>query len=303
MEKVAVIILNFNGKKDTIECLQSLQKSTIPVSIIVVDNGSREEFKVESSKLKVERLMIIRNKENLGFSGGNNVGIQYALENNFEYVVILNNDTIVDKNLIKNLFAAVKSDEKVGIVVPKVYFEKGYEFHKTRYKTGDLGKVVWYAGGIMDWNNVVGKHRGVDEVDSGQFEKVEETDFATGNCMLIPSRIFKKVGILDERYFLYYEDNDFSMRVKRAGYKIMYSPLAKLWHKNAASAGGSGSALQDYYISRNRLLFGMTYAPLRSKFALLREALNLFVSGRSWQRRGVLDFFLGKFGKGSFKIN
>ena len=118
--------------------------------------------------------------------------------------------------------------------------------------------------------------------------------------MLIKKEIFEKVGYFDEKYFLYYEDNDLCQRAKKLNFKIIYTPQAKLWHKNASSAGGSGSALQDYYITRNRLIFGMKYAPFRSKMSLLRESGRFLFNGRRWQRRGAMDFLTGNLGKGSY---
>ncbi len=303
MEKISIIILNFNGTKDTLECLYSICQLSIvncQLSVVVVDNGSEDKFKIQNSKFKIEELKIIRNDQNLGFSGGNNVGIRYALKSGADYILILNNDTIVDKNIIRELVKVADLEERIGIIVPKIYFAKGHEFHKDRYKQDEQGKVIWYAGGIMDWNNVMGSHRGVDEVDSGQFDKIEPTEFASGCCMFVKREVFERVGLLDTKYFLYYEDSDLSERVKKVGYKIMYAPLAFLWHINAGSAGGSGSKLQDYYISRNRLLFGMRYASLKTKLALIRESISLLAKGRSWQKKGVVDFYLRRFGKGTY---
>lgn len=307
MRSITIVILNFNGEKDTLECLKSIQNletDGFEFLTVVVDNASKKEFSppVGGSEFRTGELKIIQNKENLGFSGGNNVGIRYALQNNADYILILNNDTVVDKNLVLELVKVAQSDESIGIVVPKIYFAKGYEFHKDRYKESEKGKVIWYAGGVMDWRNVIGVHRGVDEVDHGQYEKVQETDFASGCCMLVKREVFQRVGLFDEKYFLYYEDNDLSQKVKREGYRIVYSPKAVLWHKNAGSAGGSGSELQDYYITRNRLLFGMRYAPFRSKLSLLRESFRMLPTGRPWQKRGVWDFYLRRFGRGSFKV-
>ena len=304
MKKVAIVILNFNGYKDTIECLESLNKLSIdnfePL-VVVVDNGSESKFKVQSLKFKVGEIKVIRNEENLGFSGGNNIGIKYALEQGSDYILILNNDTFVDKNLVKELIKTADSDTKIGIVSPKIYFAKGFEFHEGRYKKDELGCVFWYAGGIMDWKNLIGYHKGVDEVDNGQYDKIEETEISTGCCMMVKKEVFEKIGMLDERYFLYYEDSDLNLRAKKAGFKIIYSPKAILWHKNAGSGEGSGSSLQDYYISRNRLIFGYQYGSLRLKFALLRESFGLLISGRKWQKRGILDFYLRRFKRGSYK--
>ena len=307
MKKIAISILNYKDNKDTKECIASLQNLDFPhnfVSIIIVNNGLEGKYTSElASKIKIQdRISIIDIKDNLGFSGGHNIAIQQALKMGADCILILNNDTAVEKNLLKELLKVAESEENIGVVVPKIYFTPGFEFNKNRYKNEELGRVFWYAGGKMDWNNVIGHHRGVDEIDIGQYDKIEETDFASGCCMLLKKDVFEKVGMLDGKYFLYYEDSDLSMRLKKAGYKIVYVPRAVVWHKNAGSAGGSGSKLQDYYITRNRLLFGVRYAPLRSKLALVKESLALFLKGRYWQRRGALDFYLQRFGKGSFKI-
>lgn len=303
--KVFIVILNYNGGKNTLLCLQSLKNLSLldktELKIVVVDNASKDD---SVSKIKAEypKIVVLQNKENLGFSEGNNVGISYALNNQASYVLILNNDTIVDKNFLKELIIASEKDKKIGIVSPKIYFEKSFEFHKDRYEQQDLGKVLWYAGGVMDWENILGYHRGVDEVDHGQYNKEQELDYATGCCMLIKKEVIEKIGLFERSYHLYYEDSDFSMRVKKAGYKIIYAPKAILWHKNAGSAGGSGSELQDYYTTRNRLLFGLKYAPLKSKIAMTKESLKLLANGRKWQKWGVLDFYLKHFGKGRFAI-
>lgn len=305
MKSVFVSILNFNGRKNTLDCLESLKKINIDdfkLTIIVVDNNSAERLNLRDESFGKIELKIIANEVNLGFSGGQNVGIKYALENGADYVLILNNDTYVDENFLKELIEAVEADKSIGITVPKIYFATGFEFHKERYSGKEKGKVMWYAGGEMDWKNIIGHNHGVDDVDEGQFDKLGETEVATGCCMLVKREVFEKIGYFDERYFLYYEDADLTMRVKDMGSKIFYVPKAKIWHKNAGSTGGSGSDIQDYYISRNRLLFGFQYASIRSKLALFRESLSLIFGGRKWQRRGVMDYYLGRLNKGSFDL-
>jgi hypothetical protein len=303
--KVAIIIINFNGEEDTIQCLQSLETLNFPkenLLTVVVDNGSKKRLELSKATLASGNVKVLDTGENLGFAGGNNFGIRYAIENGADYIMLLNNDTYVEKNLVKELLCTFQVESNVGIIAPKIYFAKGFEFHKNNYKAADLGKVFWYAGGIMDWKNVIGRHRGVDEVDNGQYEKIEDTDFATGCCFFTSVEVLQKVGFLDERLFLYYEENDLCQRVKKYGYRILYVPKAILWHKNAQSTGGSGSALQDYFITRNRLWFGMKYASLRARIALIRESIKLLMFGRRWQKVGVLDFFLRKFGKGSYAV-
>lgn len=299
MKKVFISILHFNTKKETDECLRSLEKvdkKNIELITVLIDNASKEKY-ILPSGLK-NNIHLIRNDTNLGFAGGHNAGIKYSLDQGADFVLILNNDILVEPAFIQELLNPF-SESLVGVTVPKIYFTKGYEFHSGRYKDSEKGSVIWYAGGIIDWKNVISSHRGVDEIDRGQYNAQEPTEFATGACMMVRRDVFEKVGIFDERYFLYYEDGDLNMRIKNAGFKVIYVPRSIIWHNNAGSSG-SGSVLQDYYISRNRLLFGLSYAPKRARAALIRESFKILVSGRKWQRVGVKDFYLRKFGRGSF---
>lgn len=305
MMNVFISIINFNGRKNTLECLESLKNLDIrnfKLTIIVVDNASEEKFDMENGFLGDIPQVIIKNEENLGFSGGHNAGIKYALNQGADYVLILNNDTYADRDFIEELLKAAEKDENIGILVPKIYFAPGFEFHKERYKKSEVGRVLWYAGGKIDWENVIGHNKGVDEVDQGQFDKTEETDIATGCCMLVKKEVFDKAGIFDNKYFLYYEDADLTIRAKKKNFKIVYVPKSIIFHKNAGSGGGPGSILQDYYITRNRLIFGFRFAPIRSKLALFRESLSILLKGRKWQKRGVMDFYLGRLEKGSYKL-
>lgn len=295
--EVSLIVLNFNGFRDTLKCVESIKPATssnFKIKIIVVDNASTDGSL--SALKKLDGIHLISNRENLGYSGGNNIGIKFALKSKSDYICVLNNDTIIDKNLITNL---LKSPQN-AIVSPKIYFYPGSEFHKDRYQKIDLGKVIWFAGGFIDWNNVIGKHRGVDEVDHGQFEKEEEIDYATGACIFAKREVFEKVGFFDEKYFLYLEDMDFSLRAKKLSFRIIYQPKAVMWHKNAASAGGSGSKLQDYYITRNRLLFSFKYAKIKTKLAVLRQVIRQ--ASDPVKKSALIDFFMGRFGKVSKEI-
>lgn len=305
MKQVFLSVIAFNDIENTLACLNSLERSEIEgikLTVTVVDNASEKHFSVGKKTFDNFSFKIIRNEVNSGFSGGHNTAIRSVHEENVDYFIVLNNDTVVNKDLIKVLVATIEKNPIAGIVSPKIYFAKGSEFHKDRYSEKETGKVLWYAGGIIDWENVYESHRGVDEVDKGQYKTTEETDFATGCCMIIRKDVLSKIGFFDERYFLYKEDVDFNVRAKRAGYKIFYEPDAVLWHKNAESTGGSGSPMQDYYTTRNRLLFGFTYAPIRTRIALFRESLRLLKSGREWQKRGVKDYYTRKFGKGSWGL-
>lgn len=300
MIKIFIVIVNFNGWKDTIECLKSIKQLSAvscQLTAVVVDNGSTDESIKQLKKQK--DMTLLKNNTNTGFTGGNNLGIKYSLEQGADFVMLLNNDTIVKENLIQHLLDATKQ-ENVGICTPKIYFYPEFEFHKNRYSQKEKGRVVWSAGGIVDWENVLASNRGVDDTDIGQYETPYASDFATGACMFVKAEVFEKVGLLDERYFLYLEDVEFSQRVKKAGYKIMFVPKAIVWHKVSQSSK-IGGELNDYFITRNRLFFGMKHAPLRAKIALFRESIRLLNNGRNWQRKGALDFYLGKYGKGSWK--
>ncbi len=306
---VYIVILNWNRQEETIECLLSISKSLkikgFQLRIVVVDNASTVDdaevfngFRFEGSQLSTE---LVRNSSNLGYTGGNNAGIRYAIDNGADYVMILNNDTKVDSNLLTELLKAAQSQPHAGIFSPKIYFFPGGEFHKERYSKSDQGKVIWAAGGEIDWQNMYGINRGLDQVDTGQFDTLEQIDMASGCCILLTRKAIQSLRGFDDRYFLYYEDVDLSIRAKRAGLEIWYVPTAKLWHRNAGSSG-TGSDLHDYFISRNRLLTGLQFAPLRTKFALIRESAKLLITGRPWQKRGILDFYLNKFGKGSYPV-
>lgn len=307
-KKISVIITNWNRKEDTLATLQSLSEcllNNFSLEIVVVDNGSQdgspdavEKFSRSASKNGFSIRQII-NKENLGFCKGNNMGIKDALKEGADYIVLLNNDTIVDKNIFRNFVLIANQNKNIGAISPKIYFALGFEFHKERYKKSELGRVIWAAGGDVDWKNVYGTNHGVDEVDNGQFDKEREIVFGTGACIFIPADVIKRVGMLDEKLFAYFEDADLCMRIKKAGWEVIYAPRPHLWHK-VSQTSGIGSDLNDYFITRNRMLFGLKYAPWRAKFALIRESIRLLSSGRKWQKIGIRDFYLMRFGKGSW---
>ncbi len=304
MKSVFIVILDYNSHDQTHDLLKSLKNidtKNLDTYMVIIDNASEVPF-VFSPKEISKNVHLLRNKKNLGFSGGNNIGIDYALSHGADFVVLLNNDTLVDKNFLHILIERLEKNNEIGLVVPKIYFAKGYEYHKNRYKKGDLGKVLWYAGGSIDWNNMIISHEGLDDIDTGAYDKEKEVDFATGCCMAIKREVLERVHGFDSRYFLYLEDADLTERIKKAGYGVKYIPSAVIWHKNAASSGGAGSALHDYYLTRNRLLFGFTYAPLRTKLALIRESVKLLKKGSKWQKIAVRDFYMRKFGKGSFAL-
>ncbi len=302
MLKVAIIIVHYNGDEETRECLKSLRKidcTDLDVSTIVIDNGSKEIFTAAPSILP-EKTTLLRSDTNLGFTSGNNLGIRHAFENfDPDYVLLLNNDTTVDKDFLVKLIECAKRSENVGAITPAIYFSPGREYHKGSYQENEVGKVFWYAGGSIDWKNLDAFHRGVDEVDRGHFSVQRESDFATGCCMLIPRKVLDQVGLFDSRYFLYLEDVDLSLRIAKAGYRLLFCSDSYIWHKNAGSSGGAGSALQQYYQNRNRLFFFTKYANWRIKLTVMRFAVKLLFTGTSMEQRATFDWLLGRMGKQS----
>jgi GT2 family glycosyltransferase len=273
---LAIVILNWNGLKDTRECLKSVFKSKTPsfnLNVFVVDNHSTDNSVAVIAK-EFPRTKLIINPKNLGFSGGNNEGIKAALAASMDWLILLNNDTTVAVDTFEMLLTGAINN-KYDLASPKIYFYPGREFHIKSYKKNELGHVIWYAGGRIDWDNVWPSHIGVDEVDHGQLEESSETEFATGCCLLVKNKVFNKIGLLDTSYKAYFEDTDFCMRAQEAGFKVGFVSKAFLWHKNAGSTGGSGSLQQKRLIDDSRLRFAMRYASFRAKLALLRQKYHL----------------------------
>jgi len=301
MKKVVISILHFNNDIDTVACLNSLLTLNLvdtTIATYVLDNGSEKKFVIDESMYGKLHLTVSRNPHNSGFTGGHNLIYEKVSDMDFDYFLLLNNDSIVHENLLTELCITLEK-KSAGAAVPKIYFTQGHEYHINRYHENELGKVFWYAGGYMDWDNVSSKHRGIDEIDNGQFGDEDEIDFATGACILLKKSLITKIGLFDEKYFLYYEDADLSQRILKSKHKIFYNPRAILWHNNAGSSS-SGSHLHDYYLTRNRMLFGMTYAPIKIRYFLIKESVRLLRHGREWQKKGIRDYYLHKLGKGSY---
>lgn len=294
MRKTFVIIVHYGRISATLDCLRSIAKEVKAFPVILVNNSLDPGLADKIKSIKCVKYIIPG--KNLGFSGANNLAVKTALANGADCVILLNNDTVVSADLFQKLEDFAFSSDKIGLVSPKIYFYKGFEFHKNKYRDSDLGSVIWYAGGKLDWDNVYPRHRGVDELDQEKFNKTQKTDFATGCCMLIKKAVIGKIGLLEEKYFLYFEDVAYSVSCTKVGFDVLYYPHAFLWHKNAASSQGSGSLLQQYYQTRNRLYFGFKFAKVRTKLALIREsARHIKVGGI--KRKAVLDFYMGRMGQ------
>ena len=297
---ISIVIVNYNTAQETRECLDSLQQiraDDFVYNVIVVDNGSQEDLRLPK-RLQDDRTEVIRTQANLGFTGGNNLGMSHAVkEYHPDYFLLLNSDTTVDPDFLHHLYQTLANNQQAAIASSKIYFSPGREFHSDSYNQSDLGKVLWYAGGSIDWQNLVAFHRGVDEIDRGQFDHQQQSDFATGCSMLMKRELSEQIGILDKKYFLYLEDVDFSIRAQRMGYEVLFCPKSVVWHKNAGSSQGVGSKIHQYYQNRNRLLFFIKYGRWQVKLTALRLLLRWLANGSSIERKAALDYLTGQFGK------
>jgi GT2 family glycosyltransferase len=289
--KVCIIILNWNGWKDTIECLESVYQIDYPnYEVIVVDNGSENESlemmrgycksKIEATsksipvvphlsnkpievieytrevvetsgvqEIRIEnlppnkKLIIIKNEKNYGFAEGNNIAIRYAMKIlNPEYILLLNNDTVVDKKVLGALVEVAEIDKKIGMVGPKVYY----------YDLNGRTDVINFAGGKLNMRKGQSFHIGIAEIDIGQYDEMKQVDYIEGSALLVKKNVLNKIGLIDSSYFAYWEDNDLCSRAFKAGYICMYVPNSKIWHKISSSDNNS---TKDYYMTRNRFRF------------------------------------------------
>ncbi|MGO9445253.1 MAG: glycosyltransferase family 2 protein [Thiobacillaceae bacterium] len=311
--RVCVLILNWNGKQDTLECLASVSKMAYDkLDILVVDNGSADDS-VQAVREGYPNAAVIETGANLGFAEGNNVGIRWALAHGADYVLLLNNDTTVDEDLINSLVAAAERYPAGGIFGPKIYYH------------ADPAR-IWYAGGVWNEDKKYFEQKGDGEVDKGQYDAPGPTEFVIGCAMFIRSEVFKRIGLLEPKFFLNYEEIDFCTRARAAGFENIYAPTGKLWHKISVSFGGEESPLKIYFTFRNRLLWaernlsigrilGVHWSVYRSsvpKFLMpllqknsgdssLKRRLWAFTSAirspanRAWLK-GIRDYWFRRFG-------
>lgn len=240
--KVAVVILNWNGVKDTVECLESLKKVTYrDYQVIVVDNGSRGND-VDILKEKFgDYVQIIENDKNYGFAEGNNIGMRYALTNhNPDYLLLLNNDITVDPDFLTELVKAAENNPEIGLLGPVVY---DYYKQSVVRGTGSGLRISWWRGIPV---SLMPSQSG-QEVDG-----IREADFVEGSCMLVRRNVIDQVGMLDSVYFAYWEETDWCVRIKRAGYKVCCVLSSKIWHKVQPSYRDTRKL---YYFLRNDILF------------------------------------------------
>lgn len=292
--RVSIIILNWNGWKDTIECLESVYQINYPnYDVIVVDNGSENEsigkikeyaegkLEVTSDFFKYSRenkplshidysrdeakagggreaeiddlppwkkFILINNGKNYGFAEGNNIAIRYALKAlNPGYVLLLNNDTVVDRDFLDELVDVAESDKNIGFVGPKIYY----------YDYMGENNVINFAGAKINLYTGRSSKKLFNQVDNGNYESISDTDYVEGSCILARTNVICSIGYLNPYFFTYWEDTDWCMRAKRAEYRVLCVLKARMWHKVSASSKGT---IKGYYTSRNRLKFLREYA-------------------------------------------
>lgn len=248
--KVAIVIVNWNGWEDTIECLESLYGIDYSnYDIIIIDNHSKDDsvYKIKDRFIDKD-FTIIENEENYGFAEGSNIGIRYALKYlNPKYILLLNNDTVVDKDFLEELIYAGENDTHIGILGPKIYYY-------------DKPNVIWSAGCKISWKLARGLQIGTGEIDHGQYDDQKEVEYVSGSAFLIKKEVIDVIGLMDKNYFLYFEESDWTLRADQSGYRSLYVPTAKIWHKVSKSGGGISNPIGVYYITRNRWVFMKNWA-------------------------------------------
>ena len=240
-KKVTLILVNYKTIDCVIECIESIKEQTYDnIEIIVVDNNSKDNC-VDIINEKWSDVITIQNKENLGFSEANNIGINLAISRDADYIMLLNCDTILTKEYVLQLYEVAECNTNVGIISGKILY----------YYSTDL---IWSAGGSL--NAFKGSADIIDFNKKNYFPecKITECSFASGCCMLIPKRIFSEVGLLSNRYFLYFEDTDFCAKIVKSGAKIFINNNAIMYHKESVSTG-KRSNLYTYYNIRNRFIY------------------------------------------------
>lgn len=289
---VAIILVNYNGFKDTVECVESIRKIDYPnYRIVVVDNGSDEVPNKDQILYLQENTHYISIENNLGFSGGNNVGILWSIKKGYPYILLLNNDTIVSSQLLDILVHAAEEKEKVGIIGGKILF----------YQSPDR---IWFGGGALNTKYGHGSHEDYGQHNQKDTGEIRRVTFLTGCLMFIPKDVFIDIGLLNEDYFLYAEDTDFCCRVMNKGYNLWFCENSLVYHKVSASTG-KGSAKTQYYMLRNSLYLSKKYMKhfLIIHLRIIYQAMKDIVRGRKSLKPvviAIVDYYRGIKGKGSY---
>lgn len=326
--RVVVVVLNWNGREDTLECLASVSQINYPnYEVVIVDNGSTDDS-VGAIAKRFPDMKILQTGINLGYAGGNNVGMRWALDHNADYIFVLNNDTIVDKDVLSNLVVSGQLDRRIGLLGPTNYY---YSKPRTIWATGAMLRNPFGEGGY----EILG-----DGDSDSSWKIAMQVDAIVGSAMLIRRDVVNTIGFFDERFFLCWEEFDFSARARKSGFKCLFIPAARIWHKVGSAFGGNVSPLRTYYNVRNELLWAKKHLPqsarvhlqkrkirslrrallpplglLTADIPLVKKILLIFSKGVKTVKRnagypinkatllGLRDYYLGRFGKCPEQVN
>lgn len=287
---IGIVIVNYNGAKFQNDCIKSILANDYSnYKIIIVDNNSTDDSMVLLEELNDYRIIKIKLNDNFGVAYGNNVGINKSIELGCEYTMILNNDTILKENLISNL---LKISNDYLVIVPKIYF----------YGTTK----IWYGGGKFIYSKCVNKHLYYGKNDTSMIKYHDWYSYAPTCCMLVNNNVFKLVGLMDEKYFVYFDDTDFCFRLKIRGIKIGFAKDALLYHKVSMSTGGNKSKIGLYYENRNRFYFRKKFKRYFSFLSLMYLIFSRYVKyffgvikkdNRIVIKKAIQDYKNGKMGR------
>jgi GT2 family glycosyltransferase len=293
--KVYMVIVNWNGYEDTAELLESLFKiSYRNYKIVVVDNNSDQNETEKLRKNYSEKVHIIFCNENLGFAGGNNAGIKKALEDNADFILLINNDTTVNPDFLEILVSKFAADNQTGMVAPRINY-----YNEPKKIWTDGGKVSRIRGSGFAYS---------DKMETEVKNEDKSVTFVSGCCMLIKREVLLSVGLFDENYFLYIEDTDLCKRILNAGYKIFVTPQSKIFHKVNSSTKQNFSLLPLFYTTRNRLYFAKKHFPETWFFTVMYIVITMFFKCSMWLlfgkqknivevKNAIRDFYSGRMGK------
>lgn len=292
---VIVIVLNWNGAQDTLRCLDSLGRVAYPrFEVLVVDNGSTDGS-VDLLRQAYQDVELLENHENLGYAGGNNVGIERAVARGADYVVLLNNDTVVDPGFLDTLVEGADRHPKAAFFGPKILYL-------------DRPDTVWFGGGRIDWSNG-SSHIDQERRDEPTDTTPREVDYVTGCCLMVRSSAINSIGLMDPRFFLLFEETDWCVRARQSGWQVVYVPASRVWHAGSQSFGGYGSPTYRYYYARNELLLYWIHLRgkqrVRALFNAHRRDLNprRYLTGMSLAAQaghvllGIWHFWIGRYGR------
>ncbi len=281
--RVAVILLNWNGGPDTIRCLASLTKSTYPsVTPIVVDNDSKDTSVADITK-EYPDVLVLQSGNNLGYAGGNNVGIRHALEQGFDFIFVVNNDTTIEPDCILKLVNTLESDPTIGQVGPLIIDQPA--------------KTIGNVGGTINVPLAEPRQIGHMENDRTRYTTTQSVDFVPGTAVMMPAKAIKEAGLLPDSYFLYFEDVVWSLQFQKKGFKTVVNPLAVVNHWESSSTG-AGSPIKWYFMTRNNLLCFNDLVPakmrrsvaIRLHIKFVKQGLRLASTG-NW--RALRALWLG----------